>query len=74
LLIGGPIGIWTSRSDFLSSFVIGFLPAVALYYPLVLCGTNLAKQGRIPMPPAVWAANVIFLVIAVALCRRVVRR
>src|SRR5581483_9042202 len=57
VLIGGPIGIWTSRADFLSSFVIGFLPAVVLYYPIVICGTNLGKQGRVPMGPAVWAAD-----------------
>ena len=47
VLIGGPIGIWTNRADFLSSFVIGFLPAVMLYYPMVMCGTNLGKDGKI---------------------------
>src|ERR1051326_1735356 len=49
VLIGGPIGIWTSRADFLSSFVIGFLPTIALYYPVVMCATKLAKDGRVPM-------------------------
>jgi lipopolysaccharide export system permease protein len=74
VLIGGPIGIWTNRADFLSSFVIGFLPAVMLYYPMVICGTNLGKDGRLPMPVAVWTADVVFLIIAVAVCVRVVRR
>lgn len=73
-LIGGPIGVWTCRADLLSSFVIGFLPAVGLYYPILICATNLAKDGKIPMAPAVWAADVAFGIIAVTLCWRLVRR
>ena len=73
-LIGGPIGVWTCRADLLSSFVIGFLPAVGLYYPILICATNLAKDGKIPMLPAVWAADVVFAIIAVTLCWRLVRR
>ena len=73
-LIGGPIGIWTNRADFLSSFVIGFLPAVVTYYPLLMWGTNLVKDGKLPAVPAIWAANAIFLTLAAAMCWRVVRR
>ncbi len=73
-LIGGPIGVWTCRADLLSSFVIGFLPAVGLYYPLLICGTNLAKDGRIPMMPAVWTADAVFAMIAAFMCWRLVRR
>ena len=73
-MIGGPIGVWTCRADLLSSFVIGFLPAVGLYYPLLICGTNLAKDGKMPMAPAVWAADGVFLIVAVTLCWRLVRR
>ena len=47
VLIGCPVGIWLSRSDFLSAFITCFLPIVFLYYPVLLCGTNFAKGGRI---------------------------
>lgn len=73
-LLGVPIGIRTSRADFLSSFVIGFLPVVGIYYPILMCGTNLAKDNKLPVVPAVWAANILLLVAAFELCRRVVRR
>jgi lipopolysaccharide export system permease protein len=74
VLAGAPIGIWASRADFLSSFVIGFLPAVTLYYPMLICGTNIGKDGKVPMIPAVWAADAVFLVAALYMCVRVVRR
>jgi lipopolysaccharide export system permease protein len=73
-MIGGPIGVWTCRADLLSSFVIGFLPAVGLYYPLLLCATNLAKNGKVPMTPAVWSADVVFAFVAVLLSWRLTRR
>ena len=61
VLIGCPVGIWFSRSDYLSAFITCFLPIVFIYYPLMLCGTNYAKQGKlIPTltsgPPTSWSA------------------
>src|SRR5439155_5152978 len=41
VLVGCPVGIWFSRGDFLSAFNTCFLPIVFVYYPLMLCGTNL---------------------------------
>lgn len=73
-LIGAPIGIWASRADFLSTFVIGFLPVVGLYYPIMISLTNAAKDGKIPIPLAMWTADAIFLIVACLLCRRLIRR
>jgi lipopolysaccharide export system permease protein len=73
-LIGGPIGIWTNRADFLSSFIIGFLPTIMLYYPMLICTTNLAKDGRMPIGPAIWLADTVFVLIGILLCWRLVRR
>ncbi len=74
VLTGVPIGIWASRADFLSSFVIGFLPIIVIYYPILICGTNFAKDGRLPIPIAMWGANAIFAVVAFGMCWRLVRR
>jgi lipopolysaccharide export system permease protein len=73
-LIGGPVGIWFSRADYLSAFVSCFLPTVAVYYPLLLCGTNLAKDGRIPAAVGLWAADVAIGIGAVLLYGHVLRR
>jgi lipopolysaccharide export system permease protein len=59
ILVGCPVGIWFSRSDFLSSFITCFLPIVFIYYPLILCGTGMAKEGRLPPIPLVWGANAV---------------
>jgi lipopolysaccharide export system permease protein len=59
ILVGCPVGIWFSRSDFLSSFITCFLPIVFIYYPLVLCGTGMAKEGRLPPVPLVYAADAV---------------
>ncbi len=74
VLIGCPVGIWASRADYLSSFVICFLPTVFVYYPLLLCGSNLGKDGKMPMVPAVWAADVFLGMVALFLIWRVMRR
>lgn len=63
VLVGCPVGIWFSRSDYLSAFITCFLPIVFLYYPLVLCGTNLAKDGWDPLL-AIWAADSLLIMIA----------
>ena len=57
VLIGCPVGIWFSRSDYLSAFITCFLPIVFVYYPLMLCGTNFAKEGKLPPMATVWAAD-----------------
>jgi lipopolysaccharide export system permease protein len=73
-LVGCPVGIWANRADYLSTFVICFLPAVFLYYPILLAGTGLGKDGKIPMILGCWLANIIFGVIALILNVRLLRR
>jgi lipopolysaccharide export system permease protein len=73
VLIGCPVGIWLSRSDYLSAFITCFLPIVFLYYPILLCGTNFAKGGRFDPLLSMWAANIMMGVVAVVLFRRLLR-
>jgi lipopolysaccharide export system permease protein len=73
VLIGCPVGIWFSRSDYLSAFITCFLPVVLVYYPLLLCGINMARLGRIDPVPALWAANALMAVVALFLFRRLMR-
>ncbi len=73
VLIGCPVGIWISRSDYLSAFITCFLPIVFLYYPLQLCCTNLAKDGKLEPVLALWAANAAMGLIALMLFRRLLK-
>jgi lipopolysaccharide export system permease protein len=73
VLVGCPVGIWFSRSDYLSSFITCFLPIVAIYYPVLLCGTNLAKDGRLPAYASLWAADAAMALGALVLFRRLLR-
>jgi lipopolysaccharide export system permease protein len=73
-LLGCPVGIWANRADYLSTFVICFLPAVFLYYPLLLAGTGMGKDGKLPLPLGCWLANLGLGLVAVLLCARLLRR
>jgi lipopolysaccharide export LptBFGC system permease protein LptF len=44
-----------------------------MYYPLYLCGTNLAKQGKVPLVAGIWAANALIALIGFALFKRLMR-
>jgi lipopolysaccharide export system permease protein len=73
VLVGCPVGIWFSRNDYLSSFITCFLPIVFLYYPLVLCGTDMAKDGKFDPVVTVWAADAVMGVIGLGLFVRLLR-
>ncbi len=73
-IIGCPVGIRANRADYLSSFVTCFLPTVAVYYPLLLAGSNMGRDGRVPLPIGVFAADAILSAIAVVLVLKLIRR
>jgi lipopolysaccharide export system permease protein len=73
VLVGCPVGIWFSRSDYLSAFITCFLPIVVLYYPLMLCGINLAKLGKINPWIGLWSADALMAVIAIGLFRKLLK-
>lgn len=73
-LLGCPVGIWANRADYLSTFVVCFLPAVFIYYPLVLAGIGMGKDGKLPLWLGCWMANIVLGAIAVFLNIRLLRR
>jgi lipopolysaccharide export system permease protein len=73
-LIGCPVGIWANRADYLSTFVICFLPTVVVYYPLLLAGSNMGKDGKIPLGLGCWLANIAVGTAGLALTWRLLRR
>jgi lipopolysaccharide export system permease protein len=73
-LIGCPVGIWANRSDYLSTFVICFLPTLVVYYPLLLAGSDAGKNGRLPLGLGCWTADIVMGTIALVLVWRLLRR
>ncbi len=73
VLVGCPVGIWLSRSDYLSSFITCFLPIVFIYYPLMLCGTGIAKDGKFATIATVWIADAAIGLAGLVLFRRLLR-
>ena len=64
VLLGAPVGIRFARSDFLSAFITCFVPIIVIYYPLVLFGTNLGKDGMLPPAIALWMGNIVLFVLS----------
>src|SRR5205085_12630919 len=74
VLVAFPVGIWFHRADYLSTFVSCFIPIVVIYYPLLLAGNNLAKEGRLPAAVSVWIADAVTFLVGAALIRRLFRQ
>jgi lipopolysaccharide export system permease protein len=73
-ILGCPVGIWANRADYLSTFVICFLPAIFIYYPLLLAGSGMGKDGKLPLGLGCWMANIVIGVATVVLTARLLRR
>lgn len=78
VILGAPVGIRFARRDFLSAFITCFVPIITVYYPLMLVGTNMSKEGMTLIPGlapcfALWIGNVILAVLAGLVLPPVVR-
>ena len=73
VLLGGPIGIRFARRDFLSAFITCFVPIILIYYPLMLGGANLGKDGLVVPMFALWIGNAVLLVLAALTLRPVLK-
>lgn len=61
VLLGAPVGILFAKRDFLSAFMTCFLPVIGAYYPFMLLGMNLGKEGQMHPFWALWMGNFILL-------------
>jgi lipopolysaccharide export system permease protein len=59
VMVGAPIGIRFARRDFLSAFMTCFLPIIAIYYPLMLGGVNMSKEGQLAPMYSLWIGNLL---------------
>jgi lipopolysaccharide export system permease protein len=73
VLVGAPIGIRFARRDFLSAFMTCFLPIIAIYYPLMLGGVNMSKEGQLVPIVSLWLGNLLLAVGALVVLPSVVK-
>ena len=59
VLVGSPFSILQAKRQFLTSFLMCFLPILVIYYPTVLLMMNLSKSGTVNPAWAMWVGNVI---------------
>ncbi len=73
VILGAPVGIRFARRDFLSAFITCFLPIITIYYPLMLFGVNMSKEGMLPPYISLFIGNVILAILAGLILPPVVR-
>jgi lipopolysaccharide export system permease protein len=74
VLVGCPVAIWFQKRDYLSAFVTCFLPIVVVYYPLVMFGINLGKDGRVNPHLVLWLGNGVMGTVGLGLLYQLARR
>jgi lipopolysaccharide export system permease protein len=73
VILGAPVGIMFAKRDFLSAFISCFVPIITLYYPLILFGVNLGKEGSLPPIQALWIGNGVLTALAVWVYPRIIK-
>lgn len=73
VLVGTPFSMRYGKSQYLTSFLLCFLPIVCGYYPLMLGLMAQAKKGTIGPEWSMWVGNVLLAIVAAFVCRRVIR-
>ncbi len=72
-LVGGPFAMMQARRQFITTFIICFLPILLVYYPVMFLMMNLAKTGTVDPMWAVWIPNAILGVAGLYVLRKVVQ-
>ena len=62
---------WSKKPP--AAFITCFVPIILIYYPLMLGGVNLSKDGLIHPLIALWIGNAVLFVLALTTLRPVFR-
>ena len=72
-LLGGPFAILQAKRQFITSFIMCFLPILLVYYPVMFLMMNLCKTGTISPWWSMWVPNAIIAAGSVIVLRKVVQ-
>ena len=73
VLLGAPVGIRFARRDFMSAFISCFMPIILAYYPLMLLGMNLGREGVYDPVLVLWIPNLVLVGLFVYVTPPVIR-
>ncbi len=71
--LGGPFAMLQARRQFITSFIICFMPILVIYYPVMFLMMNLCKTGTLDPWWAMWVPNLIIGVAGFLVLRKVVQ-
>lgn len=71
--LGGPFAMLQARRQFITSFILCFLPILIMYYPVMFLMINLCKTGTIEPWWAMWIPNLIVGTAGLLVLRKVVQ-
>ena len=71
-LLGVPVGVRPRRGGRAAGFVLTLL-LICGYYLLLVAGLHMAEQGSLPPAAGVWGANLLTVIVALLLVRRIER-
>ncbi len=72
-LVGGPFSMLQARRQFITSFIMCFLPILLVYYPVMFLVLNLSKSGTIEPWWSMWVPNTILGIASAIILYKVVR-
>jgi lipopolysaccharide export system permease protein len=71
--VGGPFAMLQARRQFITTFIICFLPILIIDYPVMFLMVNLCKTGSLEPWWAVWVSNAILCTVGIIVLRKVVQ-
>ncbi len=71
--LGGPFAMLQARRQFITSFILCFLPILIMYYPVMFLMINLCKTGTLEPWWAMWVPNLVIGGIGLLVLRKVVQ-
>jgi len=71
--LGGPFAVLQARRQFITSFIMCFLPILLVYYPVMFLMANLGKSGSVDPTWAMWVPNAILAVAATVVLKKVIQ-
>ena len=73
-LIGVSLGILSGRRTRVAGVIVGIAPVLITFFPLVIAGSNLARNSQMAPYPALWMGNAALGIIGSIMLYRLVRR
>ncbi|MFM7037092.1 MAG: LptF/LptG family permease [Planctomycetaceae bacterium] len=73
VFIGGPFSMLQARRQFITTFVMCFLPILLVYYPVLFLMLNLSRSATVNPVWAMWIPNAILFLIGLSLLGKVTR-